>query len=705
MTRKNQSQTADAHTIGLYEESPSPHSPPVHMTNATTAEQPQPATPVSSKEPDKPRGVTQHEVPSDLTADGWMFESLIDEERSPYIKIQGEALPIGYQRMNCSDADQPLHRQLILKLVSDWEICGFGNSGKVSGPRDEVQANIDCKSIDAGYGCFIAQRSAQEVDPYVNPNMNGMTWVARDSSTHYLNLTSSAWDEAKFLRAYIASSDYKLLLDKIKADNKSGILILGGSARLNTNALVSVKSIRHGAYPSNISIELHWQSSDQMDSDSWNVIQKAFSPIEGVDITRKWREIQPKQLGVLNDFLLTGFGAKIVSLLVTSFQHTLLMEATQMLLAPPSALFINPQYITYGNLFWPSLSKVNVPNCVYTENGLTPREARQALDAGKGFDSYDTFGAQIMINRGLHLDVILYALVSCVSSYDSCPLYDRIKPNLFPLAFARTAKAHLFSQVAVPPGGVWKRQEETNQSESHWRLAGLLQHDSYARPTFISCNFSIGIEADPIELISAPISQAWSEHYLYSNGSDTMSFEAPNDAFVIMKASDTPIFVRGEKEMFTRHPLPFTNSSQGCPLQTFLSLFEMKRQGLCIDGLSKEMVRECSPIMLKLLGQKEFGRFEREGLISMPNLQILNLSQRASNGSTAKETRLEGTIPKLAAFRPHHHTRLDHLQPQDSFSFTGPFIQGLRQVYKSHTWLRKNAKHISSLINKSRSNQ
>jgi hypothetical protein len=246
----------------------------------------------------------------------------------------------------------------------------------------------------------------------------------------------------------------------------------------------------------------------------------------------------------------------------------------------------------------------------------------------------------------------------------------------------------------------------SSSSSDGWLLSGSLQHDSFVRPAFLqmkqSFSFSVGEEPQAIELITSPIPRSWSSQYLEEENSALSSQLVPNKAFSIMRETDTSLFVQQAKD--SRHeadilkdPLPFTTkSSQHCPLPTFLSLYEMRRRGLSIDGLNKALTKECSPLFRQLIGSRGYDELDRKGLISMPMLQVLDQLQKEIQDSPAAEQGLSSV--KIAAYRPLPHARIDRLQPRNAFSFDGPFIKALRQHYRAHTWLRRYAKHFPGLL-------
>jgi hypothetical protein len=97
--------------------------------------------------------------------------------------------------------------------------------------------------------------------------------------------------------------------------------------------------------------------------------------------------------------------------------------------------------------------------------------AQPILEQGRGITRRDTESGEVLLDLVQHADVIEY--LCFINSYS-----DRIYKTMwgdkdtFPLAFGLAGKAHLYSQVQVPPGGWgggrWCRQ----QQGEHCQLAG-----------------------------------------------------------------------------------------------------------------------------------------------------------------------------------------------------------------------------------------
>jgi hypothetical protein len=86
------------------------------------------------------------------------------------------------------------------------------------------------------------------------------------------------------IRSHVSSRAYQDRVDAIIKANTTGILIPAGGSQLITNALVTLKVVRHHLN-SSLPIEIMWQSMDEMDSRSWDRIREEFKPIRGVDIS------------------------------------------------------------------------------------------------------------------------------------------------------------------------------------------------------------------------------------------------------------------------------------------------------------------------------------------------------------------------------------------------------------------------------------
>jgi hypothetical protein len=109
---------------------------------------------------------------------------------------------------------------------------------------------------------------------------NGKQWTKLEEAS---GIEEQASVRAR-IKSHVSSRAYKDRVDAIIKANTTGILIPAGGSQLITNALVTLKVVRHHLN-SSLPIEIMWQSKDEMDSRSWDRIREEFKPIRGVDIS------------------------------------------------------------------------------------------------------------------------------------------------------------------------------------------------------------------------------------------------------------------------------------------------------------------------------------------------------------------------------------------------------------------------------------
>ncbi|GAX76846.1 hypothetical protein CEUSTIGMA_g4292.t1 [Chlamydomonas eustigma] len=559
----------------------------------------------------------------------------------------------------------------------------------------------------------------------------------------------TGFEEKKALRkaidVYVNSSEYKDRVIKILNANMTGIVIPAGGPQLLTNMLVTLKVLREH-HKSSLPVEVMWQGASEMEDLTWSHIESLFSPVKGVNV-QKFPHPVPSLLR--RDLILSKYTGKVFSLLASEFRHVLMVDADCMPLQKPEQLFAHPQYLATGNLFWPDVWQDKVKDSAFELHGLKAGPAREIINAGKGYSPRDTESGQVLIDRGKHLDVLEYLL--WINSYPADFLNmmwgDK---DTFGIAFALAEKAHLFSQVAVPPAGLfsWRKDmllhKDSEMKSWGWQLFGFLQHDSWGRPAFLhrTINKYI-IDAEPwaIEMVTAPIPYRWTRYYLDADCEGPTvgvpwDYVIPASAVTLMNPVNTPHWVHvsgndlvrdasllgehtgidsdsinkrvrrniGEDSAVTGGSSAQGNGSSagdggalstsvegsntwsdGCPVNTFLSIWSMRESGLPIDMISN-MLDVCMPVLQSLLGAQEFEQYRLKGWLETPALRYMNRRHMTALPASWQQSDVSTPIPAW----------LPDLSPNSTFQSS--FTAAVSAAYDAHTWLSKNAYSLFPLL-------
>ncbi|GAX76848.1 hypothetical protein CEUSTIGMA_g4294.t1 [Chlamydomonas eustigma] len=632
----------------------------------------------------------------------WAEGSSQKEDESGSLRKIGfkENRPLGYSLLNCSMA--LTMKTKVINLIAAWEICGLAG-GSVSGPREaENPGSVACVKENKEYGCVVMVK--MEVPPtYIIPRI--LNWGARPtvpaSSYQKFDTISLGGDAPRAaihsaIVKYVLSTEYQARVKTIMGANLTGIIIPAGGPKLVTNLLVTLKVLR-GYHKSKLPVEVMWQSADEMDTKTWQKIQSLFSPIRGIDISTTPHPVPGLHRKGLSPKSYTG---KVYSLLVSEFRHVLMIDADSMPTQPPEVFFLHPQYLSVGNMFWPSAWQDKVRDRGYTMHGLTPSETKKVINAGKGYSPRDTESGQVLIDRGKHLDVLEYLL--WINSYP-----EKLKGSMwgdkdtFGLAFAVAGKAHLYFQVAVPPAGLfhWRKDmlliKATQQKDWGWQLIGMLQHDTWGRPAFIHRTIDkYSPEKNPtnIELITAPITLRWSEYFLnHDNMGPTKGvpwdYVVPANAVTELVPTKTASWVHEVDGELVQDSFTFSDSSAPdttkCPVPTFVSVWTMAANGLPID-LEPAMMEACLPVLERLLGPREYEHYKVKGWLEVPTLRYLD---REHMSGLPKSWKASDASTPLPAWRPDFN----------GSAFCGPFCMAVKAAYQAHGWIMAN-KHAFPIL-------
>ena len=470
------------------------------------------------------------------------------------------------------------------------------------------------------------------------------------------------------LREHIASHAYKERASQILKANTTGILIPAGGAKLTTNLLITLRVLRHHL-KSTLPIEVMWQSKDEMDNFTWSNISEDFEPIRGIDISSTPHPVPNLHLNVT----LKKYMGKVFSLLLSDFRYVILLDADCMPTQDPQVLFDTPQFLTNGNLFWPDAWEGTVRDDAFDSVGLQYKGARDVINQGKGFLPRDTESGQLVLDRARHLDVLEYLF--WINGERERGSGDSLwgDKDTFSLAFACAGKAHLYSQVAVPPSGLfsWQKdmllEKETDKRYNGWQLLGFMQHDPLARAAFIHRTINKFSLDNPweIDLVSSPMPTRWVNFYLaHENHGPTRgvpwNFVVPSKAFSILSE-------------INQEPGP----SAVCPVFSFTSKWTMLESGLPTH-ITNQMREVCQPLLKILLGSS-YSDYQKYGWLQHPQLKFLDRQFMTEEPNWRITNTLYST--PIPAFSPD----VANGDPAD------PFISGIKASYEAYKWLKAHA--------------
>lgn len=160
----------------------------------------------------------------------------------------------------------------------------------------------------------------------------------------------------------------------------SGIVISGGG-KYFAGAIVTIAQIRETG--SLLPIELMVNNMEEYDEQICNEVKEKFNA--------KCVVIQD-QVGedVWKELKLTKFQLKMMGLLVSLFDHTILLDADNMPLANPDSLLTTDAYLKLRFVLWPDIWQRTISTTYYDMVGIKPGEVvrRNGLGFGKPFSEY-----------------------------------------------------------------------------------------------------------------------------------------------------------------------------------------------------------------------------------------------------------------------------------------------------------------------------
>lgn len=177
-------------------------------------------------------------------------------------------------------------------------------------------------------------------------------------------------------------ADYLRTMDLPPAElfQGQGIVISGGGEYF-AGAIVAIIQLREAG--SKLPVELMLNSNDEYDEHTCKKLEKEFNT-RCVIIQN---EIDQEDWDALK---LTKFQLKILGLLVSSFDHTISLDADNMALINPDEIFSSDAYLLTRFVLWPDLWQRTIAPVFYDIAGIKPGEPirRMGIRNGDSFSDY-----------------------------------------------------------------------------------------------------------------------------------------------------------------------------------------------------------------------------------------------------------------------------------------------------------------------------
>jgi hypothetical protein len=167
----------------------------------------------------------------------------------------------------------------------------------------------------------------------------------------------------------------------------SGIVICAGGGVMLANAYVLVRVLRD-IYNSELPIEIWHLGPAEMPE----FLARVFASM-GCAVKDALSFSQPENLKISD-----GWQLKVFALKHSSFEQVILLDADQVPLCDPAALFEWPEYRDTGAVFWPDVIDVAADNPIWNMVGLPPGQVR-SWESG-----------QMCINKKMHWRTICLVL-------------------------------------------------------------------------------------------------------------------------------------------------------------------------------------------------------------------------------------------------------------------------------------------------------
>ena len=128
-----------------------------------------------------------------------------------------------------------------------------------------------------------------------------------------------------------------------------GIVTTAGGIEFFTSAYVNLRAIRESV-KCTLPIEVFYAGPKELSPEIISHMHSHFDNIKFIDITKA---------AIVKDISMTGYQIKIFSIILSSFEEVLFLDADDYPLADPSSLFNSKAYMKTGALFWPDVCVIH----------------------------------------------------------------------------------------------------------------------------------------------------------------------------------------------------------------------------------------------------------------------------------------------------------------------------------------------------------
>jgi hypothetical protein len=262
--------------------------------------------------------------------------------------------------------------------------------------------------------------------------------------------------------------------------HSKGIIIPAGGKKYLSLAAITIHIIRHHLHsPLPITIT-YWgnEPSDVPDPHIKQFILDTFDVVEFLDLSSTMVTYpSSRHRPLFNGGGFNGFKTKVFSLWASPYKQALLLDADSIPLLNPQELFSLPEYTTTGSLLFPDYTCTEVPlfpSLALAVDGFT-NPWRQKCN----YKVRQAESGQLLIDLRRHSDVIDLALfINIHDEYSYVYAYG--DKDIYRAAFILAGKAHLYTQVALPPSVPVEMVSSTKL-----RSKGFVQHHPRGHPAFL----------------------------------------------------------------------------------------------------------------------------------------------------------------------------------------------------------------------------
>lgn len=257
----------------------------------------------------------------------------------------------------------------------------------------------------------------------------------------WCSFLTSLWASRRYCAHRLLSAivhDVSAVLPNVPSSkqNTKGIVTCAGGPAYLAEAFASLKILRRTGCT--LPVEIYYVGSQEVSEHDIRKFRREFGDsVQFVDAT-------VPDLGV-TPYNLQGFEIKPYALLLTRFDDILFLDSDCAPVKNPEYLFDVPEYVEYGNMFWPDYS--------VHSNLIRPRGITDKAQFPKGFE---TESGQFVVNKSKCLLGLVYSWILNKHQSFFYTLYYGDK-DLFRLGFVLADQP--FYQVPFPTGMLGIRLE------------------------------------------------------------------------------------------------------------------------------------------------------------------------------------------------------------------------------------------------------